>query len=330
MKAAAAVLYLLAAFAASSCASSPSGDTTPVARTDDNLARKYGLHESSEYHELIERAVLMANVVLADDEPIRLKMTWEPVGYYQRFEFHDNPAAPGFRQVFKPNDDLCVYENARAVPVYLIDDDRLGEHENSFVPDGESCVFINARAVEGILDQFYLSEKTQVQHYSSYERASVFTAMLLHEVGHLHYGDSGSYAGADSFTSADFRSPTESVLNLPSEKIPDKEMRADRFAVEQIQKAWKGDETPFLSLGQGRAGVANHLAFVINVSVNSFDYANDPWGYLNHRPQLNLLTGRGYTHLNLNLRLLIMLQQLEPTDAGYDALKKLLVVDNGR
>lgn len=291
-------------------------DSAPKPVEFYNHAQKYGLSETTRFGEVMERAIILANVVLGKDEPIRLQPTWKPCGLYPHLEFIRSDR-PGFRVLLDDRKDLCVYENARSVPVYLIDDDQLGKSENTFVPDGECCIFVNIRCLDRIFTYFGVSGQTQMSQYSEYERASVLATMLLHEVGHIHFGDSGSYTTPASLTSVDLSSKASQPINP--------EVRADRYAVEQIHKALLSDDLrPFLNLGSGRWSVASRLLFVINIAVNTYDYHNDPWGYLNNQPRLNLFASKGYSHLDINLRLLLMLYQLEPSSITKAKLKQLL------
>jgi hypothetical protein len=47
------------------------------------------------------------------------------------------------------------------IPVYLIDDDKIGTGENVFVPEGEKCVFINCRKIPDILMILELGKKQE-------------------------------------------------------------------------------------------------------------------------------------------------------------------------
>jgi hypothetical protein len=54
---------------------------------------------------------------------------------------------------------------------------------------------------------------------------------------------------------------------------------------------------------------------------NSYDVLNDPQGILGGKPRYELFRQKGYSHLDLYLRLLIFLQQAEPTEERLRYLK---------
>jgi len=114
-------------------------------------------------------------------------------------------------------EDVCIFRGVRRIPVYLMDDDRLGTRENSFIPDGCPCVFVNARSIDAILDGFGIGPRTQLSAYSEYERASVYATVLIHEVGHLNNGDARSYAEPLVLTSAEI----EPTVAAPDYALPD-------------------------------------------------------------------------------------------------------------
>jgi hypothetical protein len=160
-------------------------------------------------------------------------------------------------------------------------------------------------------------EKTALLRYSEYERASVYAMALLHEMGHLRDGDSGSYTEPASITSADVTTGFDHSTN--------KEINADRFAVQQLRQALDADDWRSSPTGYpGRSNIANHVLNVLNVAVNTYDYRVDPWGALNGRRDLSSFSMRGYSHLNLQLRLLIMVYQLVPDPAKRAQLSQLL------
>ena len=103
---------------------------------------------------------------------------------------------------------------ARGVPVYLIDSDSLGPNELCFIPDGERCVLISSALVNNLGRLFSENDTAEVDR----QARDVLSIMLLHECGHLHFGDSGSFGAASS------------DLNLEMNEAKEREMRADRFA----------------------------------------------------------------------------------------------------
>ena len=137
-------------------------------------------------------------------------------------------------------EDVCIFRGVRRIPVYLMDDDRLGTRENSFIPDGCPCVFVNARSIDAILDGFGIGPRTQLSAYSEYERASVYATVLIHEVGHLNNGDARSYAEPLVLTSAEIVKRLNTSMSS--------EVCADRLPSSNYEtRSWKTAGGPFLA-----------------------------------------------------------------------------------
>src|SRR5581483_9041532 len=101
----------------------------------------------------------------------------------------------------------------------------------------------------------------------------------------------------------------------PSSTIANKEVRADRFASEIISDAWNADEMKGRFSGaMGRSNIASNLYRVVAIASNTNDLVEDPTGAFDKVEKLGLFRAPGYSHLNLYLRLLVILYQLEPTD----------------
>jgi len=159
------------------------GCTQNGAGTKQDPLQAFGLIRSRSQEALIERAVVISNITLSDDVPFRFQLTWTESGLHPRFVFPSSARRDHPRLSVEHVEDEYRYRDAIAIPVYLIDDDRLGAYENVFVPDGCRCVFVNCRSVDPLLDAFGIGEKTALLRYSEYERASVYATALLHEMG---------------------------------------------------------------------------------------------------------------------------------------------------
>jgi hypothetical protein len=208
------------------------------------------------------------------------------------------------------------YRNAREVPVFIVGDAHLGKVESAFVPEGEDCVFVGGRSLERQFDAFYLRGSNAWQQYSSFEKSLVVALMLLHELGHVRFGDGGSYGPPARLALDDIAKPSGTIAN--------KEMRADRFASELIMQAWNSGEMKGPMLGNyGRAWIASNIYRVITIGSNTFDLHIDPHGVLDKLPKLDVFRAAGYSHLNTYLRLLIILHQLEPTDERLSMLRAI-------
>lgn len=152
-----------------------------------------------------------------------------------------------------------------------------------------------------------------LQQHNSFDKSLVLAMVLLHELGHLHFGDVGSYGPVARLDLEEIASPSTAILNP--------EVRADRFASEIIDAAWQSQEMKGpLDTPYGRAFIASNIFRAIATGFNSFDLRRDPQGLLNNKPNASLFRATGNSHLNLYLRLLVMLQQLEPTDERFQEL----------
>lgn len=66
----------------------------------------------------------------------------------------------------------------------------------------------------------------------------------------------------------------------------------------------------------GRASVTSNIFRVVVTDFNGFDLENDPQGILDNKQKHQVFAQKGYSHLNLYVRLLVFLQQSESTDEG--------------
>jgi len=285
----------------SACSSSPS--------TDDDLPAQYGLAQTVRDRDLAEQAIVLVDFLLPPSERLRLRPTWPQSGLYPALHFEANSESPAFRTEAVPGkffDDTLVIRNADAIPVFLIDGSGLGQVETAFVPDGEHAIFIDADGLDALFDGFAMSGSLAVQQHNSFDRALVLAVVLLHELGHLHYGDRGSYDTPQRFMPAD--------VGQPSTRIHNPELRADRFASEAIERGWATHEMHSAISGPyGKAMIANNLVRAVAVASNSFDLNLDPQGVLSGVQRPELFNQQGLSHLNLYLRLLVLMQQLDPT-----------------
>lgn len=286
-----------------------------------NTARKYSLRESATYRDVLGSAIFMADTVLGDTVPYRLQPTWPPAVSDTRILF----GAVGKGRVRMDRNEAnfsCTFTNASPIPVYIIADSRLGAQENMFVPEGEKCVFVNATSLKTIFKEFGLSSEYFRGHYSSsYQKSGVLASMLLHEVGHICHGDSGSYTEPQTIKSVDLS--TGGLPSAPSSAL-NREVLADKFATDQIRQALDANDWQPGLMSFSRSRIANHLFNAIQGAANTFDYYHDPWGAFSHKTHPDLYRVHGYSHLNLNLRLLIMQYQLEQDPKQHTYLEKHL------
>jgi hypothetical protein len=290
----------------------------PAADLPDVPAR-YGLAQSAENRGIIERAIVLVDEVLPRHMPLRLRPTWPQSGFYPSLSFESDPTDPAFAVedvVDKGFDNGWRFRNADAIPVYIVDSTSLGQIETAFVPEGARSILISGRSLELQFDAFYLSGERAWEQYSSFEKSLVTAVILLHELGHIRFDDAGSYGPPARLVLED--------LTKPSPAIANKEVRADRFASEIIADAWSSEETRGRFSGAlGRSTVASNLYRVVAIASNTNDLVNDPTGAFDKFEKLQIFQASGYSHLNLYLRLLVILFQLEPNDERLSLLRAI-------
>ncbi|WP_257169612.1 hypothetical protein [Bradyrhizobium sp. SRS-191] len=283
-----------------------------------DVPARYGLAQTTENREIIERAIVLVNEVLPRDMPLRLRPTWPQSGFYPTLYFEEkrNTAFAMEDVIDREFDNGWRFRNADEIPVFIVDATSLGQVETAFVPEGARTIFISGRNLERQFDTFYLRGEKAWEQYSSFEKSLVTAVILLHELGHVHFDDAGSYGHSARLALED--------LTKPSSTIANKEVRADRFASEIISDAWNADEMKGRFSGaMGRSSIASNLYRVVAIASNTNDLVEDPTGAFDKVEKLGLFRASGYSHLNLYLRLLVILYQLEPTDERLKLLQRI-------
>jgi hypothetical protein len=283
------------------------------------LPGQYGLTETVMDRTIAEQALLFVNLMLPPEQPLRLKITWPPAGYFPRQVFAFEPGGKDFQQrLFTDGsfDQGVAFSNADEIPTYLIDGQSLGAIEVAFVPQGCRCIFINERSLDNLFQRLFIIGKDAAEQHGDFDKALALSLVLVHELGHLRFGDQGSYSSNSLLDLGE--------LNLPSARITNPEMRADVFASEAIQGAWSSREMHSILPGPyGRAAIASHVFRVISNGFNGYDLKNDPQGVFDRQEKYGIFLQKGYSHLNLYLRLLIFLQRSEPTDDRLHYLERI-------
>lgn len=275
-----------------------------------NAARQFGVSETALGRDEVEQAILLANLVLPPDEQLRLQPTWELGGFFPPQEFNADRWHGGFRITITDDHGFhhkVVFTNSETLPVYLIDGESLGNVEVAFVPDGCRCVFVNAHSIDNLSKRLFLVGPDAFEQHNSFDKSLALALVLLHEMGHIRFGDTGSYAYSARLDLSE--------INKPSQAISNPEVRADAFASEVVRLAWASGEIQSALPGPyGRAEIASNIFRVIETGFNSYDYLNDPQGIMHGKIRYSVFQQKSYSHLNLYLRLLIFLQQSEPTE----------------
>jgi hypothetical protein len=274
-----------------------------------DIPARFGLIQSTSQRDIVEHAIILVNAMLPSEMDLRLRPTWKQSGYYPLLTFESDRSKSIFSVEIVTDRDFdngWLYRNSRVVPVYIIDQAMLGRVENVFVPEGERCIFVNAQNLDRLFAGFYVAGSEALQQHGSFDKSLVVALVLLHELGHIWFGDNGSY-GPPAHLELD-------ELMKPSGSIANKEIRADRFASELLIKAWDSKEMRGPLPGPyGRATIASNIFRIVATGSNTHDLKVDPMGWLDKVRKLEVFRATGYSHLNIYLRFLVILQQLEPT-----------------
>jgi hypothetical protein len=270
-------------------------------RSADALPAQYGLSETALGRPIAEQAILFANLALPPDQQLRLQPTWPRSGFFPTQTFSSDAIHRDFRVALITDpgfDDGLVFTNAEIIPVFLIDGQSLGDAETAFVQEECRCIFLNAYSLGDLFERLYLVGPHAASQHSSFDKAVALSLVFLHELGHLHFGDRTSYGPNAHLDLAE--------INAPSRAISNPEVRADAFASEIIRSAWaSGEMRSGLPGPYGRAAIASNILRVVSTGFNLYDVNHDPQGILGGNPNYRLFQAKGYSHLNLYLRLLI-------------------------
>lgn len=255
--------------------------------------------------------------MLPPDFSMRLRPTWPASGYFPTLYFENEGGSFAMSYVTDRGfDNGLRFVDADEIPVYLIDASHLGRIETAFVPNGERCVFVNAGSLDRLFEDFFMMGKHVLGQHNSFDKALVLAVVLLHELGHLHFEDDGSYGPPAAFALEE--------IDRPSRAIANKEVRADRFASEMVNAAWASQQMKSpLDGPYGRAGIASNIFRAIATGANSHDFTVDPQGVFDGVRKPYVFRQSGYSHLNLYLRLLVLAQQINPSEERLNELRWL-------
>ena len=169
-----------------------------------DVAVRHQWRESFRYRQAVEQAVNLANQVLEPSGATHFAVSWK-------------------------------MRAAATIPVTIVDGDRLPPQHIVFVPDGEEAVVINSDQLPTLLKYFESGSELA----SKVRTEDVLAFCLLHEAGHIRFGDHGSFVDGGELSKADIVSIALSKDSVRSREIVSKnhELRADLFAVDAIEGA---------------------------------------------------------------------------------------------
>jgi len=296
------------------------------------MAAPFGLRQTTMYSWQVEAAIASVNSLLPVNIRLRLAPAWDVAaarvavspralarGAGPRIVFTESPS-PRVLTSYDAARENCTFAGAERIPVFLVDDARLSKSESLFVPDGQRSIIVNADSLSrlwerlGINEMFggSASEPTRIH-------TALVTVLLLHEVGHLHFEDVGSYRRPEPMKSVDFFRDSDQIANP--------EVRADRFAIERVLAFREGSHVCFEGFfGYNIDILAGDLHRAIRGARSAFEIPNDPFGAFDGLPKPLLLRKGSYSHPDLDLRFMCMDALLYPNDGTLSELLKLSLV----
>jgi hypothetical protein len=288
------------------------------------LLEKYGYVQSVVARPLVESVIENCNQLISPDLAIRLDAEWKnqevrpsPTVLADSTPHPLQPSPTASEGATRANEthwartfdpSVTSFLNPTPLPtklrisVYLIRGIQLSDKEVSFVPNQDRCVFINAPGVKYLSELFH-SANSSPPTGADDETELALTLIVLHEVGHIVNGDAGS------FVESEFPPWDEITGSLGDAK--NRELKADFFAVEQINKArQRSFPVTILPLGARIAAFVGSSSFRTGMSQASTD--------------ISIYRDKGSTHPNFYLRLLIMSNKLYPNPFSADLLRSFV------
>ena len=169
-----------------------------------------------------------------------------------------------------------------------------------FVPKGGKYILINEKKLKKYLD-FYCNEVDSGQ--LEIDIKNICVVMLLHELGHIVNGDVGSFLEEDQ------------EFNRKETIAKEKELKADIFAASQIKKALDPN---------------NNHSHSLDATWISFAVTKLTWNLQKERMVDNfgatasVLWDKSYTHPNLELRFLIINNEITGLEESKDLVEDFL------
>jgi hypothetical protein len=191
------------------------------------------------------------------------------------------------------------------IPVYLVTGGSLNDDEISFVPSGSKCIIVNSPGLKHVASLLHpAGARAAIQT----ELRFALTLILLHEIGHIVNGDAGAFT--QPFVISDLNDSLNSAQN--------RELKADLFAVTQIQRASKS------GLIAGRLPAAMNVAAEITGVV--FDMLAQEIENVRHHQPLPAASylDHGYAHPNIELRFLIMAYKYNPSPLLLEQIQEFV------
>ena len=196
--------------------------------------------------------------------------------------------------------------SGKPVPIFIIDDSSLPRSDVAFSPNGKTCLFMSRRFLARFVELFG-SDGVDTFDVAPEHALGI---VLLHELGHFQNGDAGIYSPPFPLTAED--------LPLKLTEAKNTELRADRFAGEQLGAALQAKDARLLA--------AAPLLFAlthISWNLEKFRLVDNTGATVLGLP--SVIGDAGYSHPNLELRFLVI--DYVSSDQGNKALVLKLMED---
>lgn len=233
------------------------------------------------------------------------------------------PGGPSVTYGPVPQGDLL------SVPLYLVQGEELGPLDICFVPAGCNCIVVNA----DLLVEFDSIFSMSCDACDRVTRSNILAVLLLHELGHIADDSPGSYVSAGPFTLQD--------INMGRKRVEHPELAADLFAGRLIREAtlerrnrdrfFVGlDLLDCISTGASnffwtRQQYDSEALEAVAAAIESVVEDSDPDQLGKKAATLpsntkHLYWDLGYTHPNLELRYLVLLDAILQSESTQEAL----------
>jgi len=295
---------------------------TPSRLDDSRIIQQLGYQNAIPGRSVVQKAVANCNLILNPNLNIRICPSWvesptpSPTPSATTILSHQNEQRDGIEWdsttvlIGGYHDltgrDTQNFASARLdVPVFVVTSGGLTDTEISFVPRGYKCIVVNSPGVNHIANLFHpAGENARLQTNIEF----AMTLILLHEVGHIVNGDSGSFT--QPFNLSDLKDSLNTVQN--------RELKADLFAVTQIKQA----------AGSGLVPDKGPMGMNLGIEINGvvFDMLAGQVEALrrNEFPSSTSYMEHGYSHPNIELRFLIMAYKYDPSPVLLVQLQEFL------
>lgn len=200
----------------------------------------------------------------------------------------------------------------RAITVHCVSADWMGSTLPMVVAPDRKAILVNSQGIDALLSRFTAGGGWHVE----IEATALLTFALMHEVAHIAHDDEINERLMPAIEVEDLARP---------DTITHPEWRADMFVANRIKRATRvpsDDPDRFID--------GNMLALQLTkMSFALFGKRMQDHFGAEATTLKRVMGDPGYTHLNIELRLLILMQNVFPTDAGMEYLQMYFKMRKG-